>query len=208
MVYSKRIFGLAAVGLMVLAGTLKTAEAQSVQIGYTDPNLIVAQMPEYEEILSQMQSMYQGGQQEYQQMVKEYQSQLQDYQKKQSLMSEDVRQKREKELQQRQQKIQQFLSQKQQEMGETEQELMQPLLEKVDGAIQEVAAEQNLDLVLSTQAANSSVVLYASDNTVDITEPVMRNLGLDPQAPQSVQPGTTPPSDGAPNQRPSIAPNR
>lgn len=185
---------------MAVAGLHTTAEAQSVKIGYTDPNMIVAQMPEYEEILSQMQSMYQGGQQEYQQMVQEYQQKLEDYQKKQSLMSEETRQKREQELQQLQQKIQQFLSQKQQEMGQKEAELMQPLLEKVDGAIQEVAAEENIDLVLSTQAANSSVVLYASENTVDITQPVMLKLGLDPQANQSVDPGATPPADAAPNQ--------
>ena len=132
---------------MVIAGTLQTAEAQSVRVGYTDPNLIVAQMPEYKDILSKMQSMYQGGQQEYQQMVQEYQKRLQDYQKKQSLMSEDTRQKREKELQQLQQKIQQFLQEKQQEMGTRERELLQPLLKKVDGAIQEVATEENLDLV-------------------------------------------------------------
>lgn len=158
---------------------------QDLEIGFTDPNMIVAQMPEYQDVLSEMQSTYESGQQEYQQLVQEYQQNLEEYQNEQALMSEEARQKRETELTQMQQKIQQFLQQTQQEMGQREAELIQPLLERVQGAIDTVAEQQGLDLVLSTQAGNSAVVLYASNDEMDITAEVMNHLGLQPPSSQS-----------------------
>jgi outer membrane protein len=176
-------------------GSVGTTVAQDLQIGFTDPNMIVAQMPEYQDVLEEMQSTYQSGQQEYQALIKKYQASLEDYQDKQALMSEATRKKREAELTQMQQKIQQFLSQKQQEMGQREAELIQPLLEKVQGAIDQVAEEQNLDLVLSTQAGNSSVILYAANDEMDITAEVMSELGMQPPPEGS----TSPTGAGSPN---------
>lgn len=195
MMYPKRLLWIAGLVFTVFAMLPSTAtKAQSVEIGYTDPNMIVAQMPEYRDVLQEMQTLYQGGQQELQQMMQEFQTKLQEYQERQALMSEEAKQKKEQELQSLQQKIQQFRAQKEQEMGQKEQELVQPLLKKVQGAIDEVSKEQGLDLVLSTQAANSSVVLYASESTVDITEPVMKRLGIDPSKAQNPAPTPTPPT--------------
>ena len=73
--------------------------------------------------------------------------------------------------------IQQFLANKEQELEQKEAELMNPLLERVQNAINEVAAEQKLDLVLNAQAGGSPVLLYA-DQGMDITETVMDRLGI------------------------------
>ena len=163
---------------LVLTFVAIRVQAQELKIGYTDHELIIAQMPEYREILQQLQQEAAGGQKEYQAKVQEFQSKLEDYQKKQALLSPEARQKREAELMQMQQEIQQFLAEKEQALGQKEAELMQPLLEKLDKAIQEVAKEQGIDLVLRARAGNEPIILYASDRIVDVTEAVMRKLGL------------------------------
>jgi len=64
---------------------------------------------------------------------------------------------------------------KDQELGQRETELMQPLLEKVQNAIDDVAQREGLDLVL-----RSPLVLYVNQETIqDITMAVAVELGLD-----------------------------
>ena len=157
-----------------------TALAQ-LKFGYTDAQLIVAQMNEYREILQQLQTLAEAGQLEYQGLITTYQEKLADYQKKQALLSDAARQGREQELTTMQGEIQQFLANKEQELEQRELALMNPLLERVQNAINEVASEQALDIVFNAQAGGSPILLYA-DQTMDITETVMARLGIEPPA--------------------------
>lgn len=59
---------------------------------------------------------------------------------------------------------------------------MTAVLNRVDEAIQAEAASQSIDLVLPTVANNAPVFLFASDRVVNITEAIMRRLGIDPNA--------------------------
>jgi len=150
---------------------------QAIKIGYTDAQLIVAQMNEYRTILSQLQGMADSGQTEYQGLIQSYQEKLADYQKKQALLSDQARTTREQELTTMQGEIQQFLANKERELAQREEELMNPLLERVQNAINAVAGERGLTLVLNAQAAGSPVLLYA-DSSMDVTELVMNKLGI------------------------------
>lgn len=180
-----RRIGLAIVFAMVSLPIGNTALAQ-LKVGYTDAQLIVAQMSEYRSTLQQLQSLAESSQMEYQGLITTYQEKLADYQKKQALLSESARATREQELTTMQGEIQQFLAGKEQELEQREVELMNPLLERVQNAINEVAAEQSLDLVLNAQAAGSPVLLYA-DESMDITETVMNRLGI--EIPDSLEAG-------------------
>ena len=173
----KRIW-LAVAAAIVCLPMGNTALAQ-LKVGYTDAQLIVAQMSEYRETLQQLQTLAETGQLEYQGLIQTYQEKLGDYQKKQALLSDAARETREQELMTMQGEIQQFLVIKEQELEQKEAELMNPLLERVQNAINEVAADQSLDMVFNAQAAGSPVLLYA-DSTMDITETVMAILGIEP----------------------------
>lgn len=168
--------------LPLLLLSVETVEAQPVKIGYTDQELIIAQMPEYRDILQQMQGLAQTNQAEYREQVESFQRKLEDYQRKQALMSDDARQAREQELTEMQADIQRFLQDKEQEMGDREIELLRPLLERVETAINDVARERDLDLVLGVRAGQMPIILYAADENMDITPDVMQRLGLTPQA--------------------------
>ena len=167
----QRIVGIAALCLLVLPGV--QAQAQNLNVGYTNPDLVQA-MPEYQQIYQQLQQESTGDQEAYQALVQEFQEKLERYQKQQALLSEERRAEREAELRQLQQDIQQAEVSVNQKLAQREQELLEPLLDKMQAAIDEVAQEKGLDLVLSQPA-----VLYVNkDRIVNITPDVASKLGI------------------------------
>ena len=109
---------------------------------------------------------------------------LADYQQKQALLSDQARQTREQELLDKQGEIQQFLANKEQELAAEEAKLMNPLLDRVQSAINEVASDRGLNMVVNAQAGGSPVLLYA-DEDMDITEAVMNKLGIEIPQPEA-----------------------
>jgi outer membrane protein len=171
----------ALVAAFVLILPARTATAQAVQIGFTDHELIIANMPEYQEIQQQLQQEFQQSQQQLQQRYEEFQEKVQRYQKQQALLSEETRQQRETELQQLQQELQQSAQQSEQQLAQREAEMLSPVYERVDKAIKAVAKNKGLDIVLRNQVGPlQPVILYVNEDTVtDITPDVARRLGLD-----------------------------
>lgn len=156
------------------------SQAQTLKVGYTDHEVIIVNMPEYQSIQQQLQRDVQTGQQEIQAMYQDFQEKLERYQRQQPVLSEEIRQQREQELSQLQNTIQQTAAGKEQELGQREMELMAPIFERVQAAIDEVAQNQGLDLVLRTQVGQQPVILYVNPSTiVDITMEVAQELGLD-----------------------------
>lgn len=171
----KRISAGVAFMLLTVPALLSTVNAQSLNLGYTDHEVIIFNLPEYQQVQQQLQQEYQGGQQEIQTLYQEYQESVSQYQRQQSLMTAEKRAEREQELIQEQQAIQEQAQAKDQELGQRETELMQPLLEKVQNAIDDVAQREGLDLVL-----RSPLVLYVNEETIqDITMAVAVELGLE-----------------------------
>ena len=173
---NRRVALKALIGAVFMLGLLKAevSPAQSLRIGYTDPDVIIVNMKEYRDIQQQLQKEAQESQQALQEMFNEYQEKLERYQRQQALLSEQRRQEREQELLQLQQEIQEASALRQQQLAQREAELMQPLLERVQQVIDQVAQEQNLDVVLRAQA-----LLYVKEGrVVDITREVARRLGI------------------------------
>ncbi len=62
---------------ILLAGLLSTnAQAQSIQIGYADPEIIITYMPEYQQIQQQMAIEYRTGQEALQALAEDFRSAL------------------------------------------------------------------------------------------------------------------------------------
>ena len=164
----------------LLGGFVQDAEAQALNIGYTDHEIIIINMPEYQSVQQELQAAFESSQQELQTLQQDLQESFERYQRQQSLLSEERRAEREQELMQMQQELQQQAQQQDQELAQRESELMQPLLQKVQTAINEVAAAKNLDIILRSQVGTQPLLLYVNEETIeDITLDVARNLGLD-----------------------------
>lgn len=187
------------VSLLFLGTALLATSTQAQRIGYTNQQALLANMPEMQNVQQQIQKEQKQMQQELQQQRQKLQKDMQQYQQQQSLLDDSAQQKREQELRQRQQQLQKQFQQRQQQLQKRERELMQPLLEDLQSAIDQVAANQNLEVVMRTQA-----LLYVdqnSDRVVDITRDVAQELGINlDQAPQepspTVDPNAGPPEGG------------
>ncbi len=177
-----RFLGAAALLLFAFALPV-SAQAQAMKVGYTDHELIIANMPQYRQVQEQLQKEFETGQKELQTMAQDYQDKLDKYQKQQALLSAERRQEREKELVDLQTKVQQTAQQKEQGMAKRQEEMLAPLFERVQVAIDDVAKAKGLDLVLRSQVGVQPVILYRNEKTVlDITEDVARKLGLNVDA--------------------------
>ena len=126
------------------------AHAQALSIGFTDHEIVLINMPQYQEVQQQLQTDFDASQEALEALYTDYQDKLERYQRQQSLLSEDRRQEREQELVQLQQQIQQEAQDQDQQLAARQAELMQPLLEQIQDAINEVADANGLDIVLRT----------------------------------------------------------
>ena len=181
----KRHLGIFVALLVLPALVLPSGEAtaQTLNVGYTDHEIIILNMPRYREIQEQLQQEYAQDQQELQAQATAFQEKVDSYQRQQALLSAESRQSREQELMAEQQQLQQNAAQREQALGAREAELMAPLYESVDQAIQAAARERGLDLVLRAQVGVQPLILFVNEERiVNITEDVARRLGIDVDA--------------------------
>lgn len=168
---------------LVLVTIPVTAQAQALKVGYTDADLLIANMPQFRQIQQQLQQEAATEQQALAALEQEFQQKLERYQTQQALLSDESRAEREQELMQLQNELQQSAMERQQGLAAREQELLQPLFEQVEGAISEVAQAQTIDLVL-----RSPGILYVDESRiVNITLDVARRLGI--QVDEEAAPG-------------------
>ena len=166
--------------LSVAAFPASDAHAQTApRIGYTDYELIIVQMPEYRDLQQTLQAQAQTDQQELAAMEQNIQQKFAEYQEQSGVLSPEARQTREEEIVQLQTELQQDQQRRLQALDQRQNELLQPLLNQLQVAINEVATARNLDLVLSSRVSTEPVILFASEqSTVDITTEVMSALGI------------------------------
>lgn len=159
-----------------LLAALVVMPAQAQKIGYVDQRAVLSSMPGMQDIQQKLQKEMKEQQRQLQQRQQEFQKQVQQFQQQQSLLDDSARAERERELQRRQRQLQQASQKRQQKMQRRQRQLMQPLLEKLQGAIDKVAAQQELDMVLRRE-----VLLYedeTSTRVTDITRDVAGELGI------------------------------
>ncbi len=195
---------LSALALVVLVPAAAQAQG-AFKVAYIDTDQIVVRTPEYAQAQQQLRQEQQavGTRVRFVQdsLNTVLQTKLADYEtfRTSAVATPDARRERESDMLQLQGAIEQAEQQGLQFLSYREAQLYQPILDRVDGGIRAEAAAQNIDLVIPNTANNAPVVLYASDRLVDITEAVMRRLGIDPNTP-------APAAQGAPQQAPVSAP--
>ena len=181
--------------LFALAFALAPAAlAQPVKVGFVDTDQIVIRMPEFASVQQQLQQEQQAVgvrvrtvQDSLQQVLR---TQVADYQTfdASALATDAARQERQREILGTQSQIEQAEVQGLQYLSFREARLLQPVLNRIDLAIQNVAAEGGFDLILPTVANNAPVFLYRSERVEDLTVQVMETLGIDPSSDPIGQP--------------------
>ena len=164
------------VSLILLIAAVAVAPAQAQKIGFVDQQAILASMPGMQDVQQQIQQEMKEQQRQLQQKRQAFQKKVQQFQQQQSLLDDSARAERKRQLQKRQQELQQSTRKRQKQMQQRRRKLMQPLLKKLQGAIDKVAAQQELEAVMRQE-----VLLYddqTSDRVVDISRDVAQELGI------------------------------
>ncbi|WP_234408444.1 OmpH family outer membrane protein [Marinilabilia salmonicolor] len=134
---------------------------------------LITELPEKQTADKELQAEAKKLQSQLQVMSQELDDKYSNYMAQRDSLSQLIRSTREKEIQDYDQRIQNFNKLAQQSLSQKEQELLQPIIEKVEKAIQAVGEEQGFIYIFDV---SSQVILYNSDQSVDCEELVKSKL--------------------------------
>jgi outer membrane protein len=157
-------------------------KAQDMKIGFVEPRAVLERMPEMRAVEQRLQNFIDRKRGELAEAERDFQLEVENYQQRIGVISDAAREQEEERLGQLQFELQQSQNQVRMEIQERQAELMSPLLEQIQSAINEVAQEKGIDYVLNTMTStNDVIILYVKEeirSEYDITDAVMRNLGI------------------------------
>lgn len=151
---------------------LMTVAAQAQKFGYLNSQAILANMPEVKEMNSNLKVLGEQLQKKGKQMYDEYQKELTAAQQKeaQGELAPIDKEKISKKLEEKQNEILAYEKDMQKQLAEKEQKLIEPILEKINAAIEAVAKDEGLTMVFE-----QGVLLYA-DESMNINDKVKAKL--------------------------------
>lgn len=161
--------------VVLAAGIQTTVKAQAQKFGHVDSSEILQLLPERATTEKAIQDYMMELEKELQNMGSEYQSKYADYQANQATMAALVKQAKEKELIDLEQRIQAYQSNAQVDAQKKYAELMEPLIKKVQDAVNAVGKEQGFTYIFDKSIG---AVVYLGDSAIDITNDVKKKLGL------------------------------
>jgi outer membrane protein len=169
----KNALKLLLVTALLIAGPV--IQAQTLKFGHINSSQLLREMPEREAAQRQLEREARSLGEELENLQVEYNNKLQSYVEVQDTLTPTVRNLRERELRELQSRIQEFQANAQEDLQAREMELIQPIFEKIEKAIAEVARERGYIYVFDIDA-NS--ILYFSDESENVLPFVKEKLDL------------------------------
>lgn len=167
--------------LAITAVNVASAQ-EEMQIGYVNPQAVLAKMPEMKAVQQRIQNFAEQKQQELLEQEEAFQEELSTYQSKASVISEEANKREQERLGELQQKLITAQQEAEAALQQRREELLGPLFEQIGTAIDAVAKQMNLSYVLNTTTSTGDlIILYASEeyqSKYDITDAVMKELGV------------------------------
>ncbi|MFD2932653.1 OmpH family outer membrane protein [Spirosoma flavum] len=169
-----------------------TATAGPLKLGYTNIDYVLSQTPEAKDIQNQLTIQRTQSENEMKRMNKELEDKYEAYQKGAAQMSDVIKKDRETELQGLQARIQEFGRTAEQSLQTKYQQLVNPVVQKIQKAIDAVAKEAGYQYVFNLDAgANTIPILLVAPEENNLTELVLKKLGIDPSKATAAKPATT-----------------
>jgi outer membrane protein len=146
--------------------------AQAPKIGLVNTETIIKELPEAQEASKKLEDLAAKLRDTVQMMQKEFETRIEQYRKQEALMSGDAKRKEEETLNALRQRLLQFNEEKSQDLQRMREGFLNPLRDKVRDAVNIVAKEEKMTLVLDKLAG---LVLYSEDKS-DITFKVLDRM--------------------------------
>ncbi len=166
-------------GLMLFGFNIFAQSASSLKIGYTNVEYIVTQMPEYAGIESDLKTFGTQLQKQLESKVQAIRKLEQEIRDGEATLARTVLEDKMKEYQTQMASIQEFQQKADSELQNKQMQLLNPVYEKIEKAIQDVAKENGFTHILSDGMGTVSILLYARDED-DVTNNVLKKLGVTP----------------------------
>lgn len=189
------IMAVLAVACTPLFAQTTTPAAAPTKIGYTNVDFVLGKLPESKKIQNELEITKAQLDKALSDKYKEFQEKLDNYNKNAANMADVLRTDKEKELQNLQTSIQDLQRNSESSLQNKYQQLIEPVLEKINTAIQEVGKANNYLYILNSDAgANTTpILLYVGSEDNNVTDLVLKQLGVDPKAPEpAAKPANTP----------------
>ena len=170
----KNSFRVIIVALLIAAPALSFAQ-KAYKFGHVNKRDIMDVLPEKDSALLKLTKFENELRASLQTAQEEYAAKFQKYAEEKDKLDPLIRQTKEKELQGMQQNIQQYNDNAQQLYSQKQNELTQPIIEKIQKAINDVGKEGGFTYIFDLSA--SAVAFYSSDSQ-DVTELVKQKLNV------------------------------
>lgn len=161
--------------LFILTCIIPCALLADIKIGYVNSNRIMAEFEPVRDIQIELEKEQRKLEVEFNRLLGTIDSLKQDYERQRLLMSDDRRMTRENEIVNLEKNAQEFQMKKFGPDGDIvrmQNQQLQPVLEKVQSAIDNIAKEGGFDYVLDAMTGS---ILYALPQ-YDLTEDVLKEL--------------------------------
>lgn len=157
------------------------AQTATQKIGYADWEYIFTQMPEAKQIDAELKTH--GAQLESSLTAKrqELEAKYKAYTAMPATTSDVIKADKERELNALNENIQKFQQDAQASFAKKQTDLMQPVFVKVGKAIEDVAKENGYSFIINPQLGAGSDILLYSDDKYDISDLVLKKMGITPQ---------------------------
>ena len=163
----KKILAIAAMALLTLA-----ASAQKLgRVNFTE---LYQLAPEADAAREQITAMQNEAQETFSSMVEEYQSKATQFQQKSATWTAAIKDAKQKELVDIETRIQEFQQTISQELQQKQAELMNPIMEKAQKAVQDLAKAQGIVAVFDS----GSALYFDESAVVDLTPAARKSLGI------------------------------
>lgn len=148
-----------------------------VKIGYTNPGQVLNELPEVDEVDKQIEELISQRDEELAGKATDLQQIFSNYEASMTNLSEQERSAQEEELMQMNE---QFEADRQSILNEVRQkrnELMAPIIERMNTAMEEIAKELDLDLIINEGTSNGdAIIFFAQSDRLNITNRIIEKL--------------------------------
>ncbi|SMO60661.1 periplasmic chaperone for outer membrane proteins Skp [Saccharicrinis carchari] len=150
-----------------------SAFGQELKFGHVNIQKLVTELPDKVAADKKLQNEAQKLEQNLKVMNEELDAKYTDYMQKRDTLPELIRATKEKEIQEISERLKNFQMLAQQNLQQQEQQLLQPIIEKIQKAIDEVGAENGFIYIFDI---SSRVVIYHSEQSTDVEDLVKAKL--------------------------------
>jgi outer membrane protein len=158
--------------ILVLVAAVGVQAQSGFRAGFVNSETIIKELPEAQTAFKSMEEQSLKIRDTLQMMQKEFEQRLDQYRKQESLMSAEAKSKEEESLNALRVRFLQYQESKTAEVQQMREKALEPIRDRVKKAIEAIAKEEKLNMVLDTVAG---IVLYSEDSA-DITFKVLDRM--------------------------------